>query len=188
MNFIVQSRNQHIVDAIVLIILGALMCIFTQATTQVFVLVSGIAALVFGTLFLIAYFATFLFHDVSLLLRGLFLLFVGAWILSYPGSYLVLLIFAISLFLLYSGIEEMAYAVNFASLHVKNWWVDLLASLIDLGCGIALLVVQLCGGNSPALVSIFAGASLILEGIMELILVFALHRDFKKISKVVSVQ
>jgi uncharacterized membrane protein HdeD (DUF308 family) len=189
MNFIVKERSERIIDAIMLIIIGTLMCIFTGAAVDVFVMVSGIACLVFGVLFIVAYFGTFLIHDPSLLLRGLFWILIGSVILSNPGIYIYIVVFAVSFFLIYDGISEIAYATDLAGLKIKNWWVDLIMGILALGFGIAILAVEFAGGNSVQLVVILSGASLILTGILELVLIFALHRDFKKKNdKVVSIQ
>jgi uncharacterized membrane protein HdeD (DUF308 family) len=91
------------------------------------------------------------------------------------------------LFLMYMGIEEMAYAIDLARLHVKNWWIDLIYSIISLGLGIAILIVEYSGGNSIAMVVTMAGICLIVEGAFELILIFALHRDFKRASKFIDI-
>jgi uncharacterized membrane protein HdeD (DUF308 family) len=97
-------------------------------------------------------------------------------------------VFAVSFYLLYEGVEEIAYSIDLEKLHVKNWWLDLIDGIISLGFGVAILCVTFTGGNSIALISILCGASLMYEGIMELLLIFLLHRDFKKNDKVVSIQ
>lgn len=188
MNFITKERNERIVDAIALIVLGALMVIFNQATLSVFTLVSGISCLVFGTLFLIAYFSTFLIHDASLLLRGALYLLLGSLILSFPDSYIYFMVFAISIYLIYAGIEEIAYSIDLAKLKVRNWWIDLLDAVLDFAFGVTILVLQFANGSGSAIVCIVSGASLIVYGALELVLIFSLHRDFKKASKVVSEQ
>jgi uncharacterized membrane protein HdeD (DUF308 family) len=189
MNFVVKERSERIIDAIMLIIIGTLMCIFTGAAVDVFIIVSGVACLVFGVLYIVAYFGTFLIHDPALLLRGLFWILIGSVIMSDPAIYIYIVVFAVSFFLIYDGISEIAYAVDLAALKVRNWWVDLLMAILALGFGIAILVVEFIGGNSVQLVVILSGASLILTGVLELVLIFALHRDFKKKNdKVVSVQ
>lgn len=188
MNLITQARTRKIVDAICLIIIGLLMCVFTQASAEVFVMVSGIFCLVFGVLFIAAYFGTFLVHDAYLLLAGLFWILIGSLILGDPGTYLYVMVFAVSFYLLYEGVEEIAYSIDLEKLHVKNWWLDLIDGIISLGFGVAILCVTFTGGNSIALISILCGASLMYEGIMELLLIFLLHRDFKKNDKVVSIQ
>lgn len=188
MNRIIQERNQRIGEAVFLILIGIMMCVFTSFTETVFVMVSGILCLVFGCLYLAAYFASILFHDPYLLMRGLFLILAGTLVLSYPAAFIYVVVFASSIYLIYNGIQEMSYAIDLATLKVKNWWVDLIDSIISLGCGIAVLVVQFTNGGGMAVVIEIAGASLIVMGILELILIFALHRDFKKANKVVSNQ
>lgn len=183
MQFIKEERNRRIADAICLIVLGVLICAFYSAAVEVFCLVSGIVALVFGCLYVAAYFGTFLIHDAELLLRGLFFILIGVSILSDPGLYLYIMVFGITFFLLYVGIEEIAYAVNLKRLGVKNWWADLIAAIVYLACGIAILVVEFTGGNSLRAVTMLCGGSLILEGVFELILIYALHRDYKKANK-----
>lgn len=188
MNFIVKQRNERIADAIFLIILGILMCIFQRATIEVFVLVSGISCIVFGCFFLLAYFWSFFVHSPSLLIRGVILLLVGSLILSFSNAYIYFLVFSVSIYLIYAGIKEMAYAINLSRAGVKNWWADLLNSIIDLGCGLAILIIQFTQKDASGLVCVLCGASLILYGVLELILIFLLHRDFKKKNKVVSEQ
>jgi uncharacterized membrane protein HdeD (DUF308 family) len=183
MNFLREEKTERIVDAIFLIIIGVLIAVFTNFAAGVFAMTSGILCLVFGALYLFAYFWSFLVHDPWLLLRGIFLLIMGSWILAYPGDFLYTMIFVVSFYLIYFGVQELAYASDLAHLSVKNWWVDLVNGILMIGLAIAILVLQLTGGNSVQLISILAGSSLALEGIMELVLIFGLHRDFKKFHK-----
>jgi uncharacterized membrane protein HdeD (DUF308 family) len=187
MDFINQEKTQRIFSACFLIVIGIIMCFFTNFTAAVFVTVSGVLCIVFGCLYIAAFFATLLAHDPYLLIRGFLLLALGSCIMADPGTYLYVVVFATSLFLMYMGIEEMAYAIDLARLHVKNWWIDLIYSIISLGLGIAILIVEYSGGNSIAMVVTMAGICLIVEGAFELILIFALHRDFKRASKFIDI-
>jgi uncharacterized membrane protein HdeD (DUF308 family) len=183
MNPFTEEKNRRIVDAIALILIGLFMCFFTNISLDVFTLVAGITCLVFGSFYLFAYFWSFIIHDAWLLLRGIFMLLVGVLILSYPGAFVYFMVYTCSFYLMFSGVEEIAYAIDLSRLHVKNWWLDLLNGIILFGLGLTLIIVDALNGNSPALLSIFAGASLALEGTMELILIFCLHRDFKRVKK-----
>ena len=183
MNPFIQERNRRITDAIVLIVIGLLMCFFSTISIEVFTMVCGILCLVFGSFYLFVYFWSFLVHDADLLLRGIFLILCGTLILSYPGAFVYFMVYATSFFLMFTGIEEFAYSLDLASLHTKYWAVDLIDSIVLFGLGLALILVDVFNGNSPELLSIFAGVSLAIEGVMELIMIFALHRDFKKIHK-----
>jgi|GEM_PF-2829175 len=180
MNFIKEEKNRRIIDAAMLIVLGILICCFYNAAASVFVVVSGVVAIVFGCLYIAAYFSTFLVHDAMLLIRGLFLILIGSSIMSDPGVYLYVMVFAVSFFLIYVGVEELAYSLDLHTLGIKNWWVDLVASIIYLCLGTAILIVEFTGGNSVQAVMWISGGSLIFEGAMELVLILALHRDYKK--------
>ncbi len=188
MNLVRSEKTERIIDACFLIIIGVFIAIFTQFAAATFALVSGILCLVFGACYLAGYFVTFIVHDPWLLLRGVFLLIMGSWILAYPGDYLYTMVFVVCFYLFYFGIREIAYSTDLERLGVKNWWIDLINGILMIGCGAAILAVEFAGGNSVQAVSILCGASLALEGVMELILIFALHRDFKKFNKVVSNQ
>jgi|SRR5574344_649447 len=183
MAFLKEEKTERILDAIFLIIIGILIAVFTNIAASVFALVSGILCLVFGAFYLFAYFWSFLVHDPWLLLRGIFLVILGSWILAYPGDFLYTMVFVVSFYLFYFGIQEIAYACDLGRLNVKNWWVDLVNGILMLGFGVAILCVEFTGGNSIQAVSILAGSSLALEGVMELLLIFVLHRDFKKFHK-----
>ncbi|MCI2068320.1 MAG: DUF308 domain-containing protein [Bacilli bacterium] len=183
MNFIVEERNQRVFSACFLILIGILMCLFTSFSAGVFVIVCGVMCIVFGCLYVGAYFATLLIHDPYLLMRGFFLLLLGSCILSDPGVFLYVVVFATSLFMMFMGVEELAYAVDLAKLHVKNWWIDLLYSILSLGLGIGIIVVEYTGGNSLAMVVTMAGAFLIFEGVFELVMIYGLHRDYRKTVK-----
>jgi uncharacterized membrane protein HdeD (DUF308 family) len=188
MNLIRSEKTERIIDACFLIIIGVFIAIFTQFSASVFALVSGILCIVFGACYLAGYFMTFIVHDPWLLLRGIFLIIMGTWILTYPVDYLYTMVFVVCFYLFYFGIREIAYSIDLERLNVKNWWIDLVNGILMIGCGAAILAVDLAGGNSVQAISILCGASLALEGVMELILIFALHRDFKKLNKVVSNQ
>lgn len=188
MDFLKQEKTERIIDACFLIVIGVLIAVFTEPAAAVFALTSGIISIVVGAFFLFSYFATFLIHDPWLLLRGLFLVILGSWIIAYPVDYLYTMVFVVSFYLFYFGIQEIAYSVDLSKLSVKNWWVDLVNGILEILCATAILIVAFTGGNSVQAVTILCGASLALEGVMELLLIFVLHRDFKKFHKVVSVQ
>lgn len=183
MNFIKEEKNKRITDAICLIVLGILIVAFYGLAVDVFCLVSGIAAIVIGAFYLIAYFATFIIHDPMLLIEGLVLLLCGSWILADPTVYIYLMVFAISIFLIYFGITEITYSVDLKKMGIKNWWADLVVGILFLLCGIAIVTAWFIGRDSVRLVTYLCGASLIIEGILELVLVIGLHRDYKKIKK-----
>ena len=183
MDMIKQEKTERIIDAAFLIIIGILIAVFTEPAAEVFALTSGIISIVFGAVFLFSYFMTFLIHDPWLLLRGLFLIILGSWILAYPVDYLLTMVFVVSFYLFYFGIQEIAYSVDLARLGVKNWWIDLVNGIVQVLLATAILIVDFAGGNSIQAVTILCGASLALEGAMEMVLIFALHRDFKKFHK-----
>ena len=84
----------------------------------------------------------------------------------YPQDFLYTMVFVVSFYLFYFGIQEIAYACDLSRLNVKNWWIDLVNGILMIGFGVAILCVEFTGGNSIQAVSILAGASLALEGIM----------------------
>jgi uncharacterized membrane protein HdeD (DUF308 family) len=180
MNLLKEERNERIADAVILIVIGVLTCCFSNLAADAFALVSGILCLIFASLYLFFYFASFIIHDPYLLLRGILLLFFGIWILSDPGAYLLLMVFFVSIYLMICGIEEIAYGADLARLSVKNWWADLLDGLICLALGISILVVEFGYANGVQMVTLLCGASLVYEGVMELVLVYALHRTYKR--------
>jgi uncharacterized membrane protein HdeD (DUF308 family) len=188
MNFLRQEKTERIIDACFLMIIGILIAVFTEPAAEVFAITSGVISIVFGSVFLFSYFVTFLVHDPWLLLRGLFLIILGSWILAYPVDYLYTMVFVVTFYLFYFGIQEIAYSIDLARLNVRNWWVDLVNGILEILLATAILVVEFIGGNSIQAVTILCGSSLALEGAMEMVLIFALHRDFKKFHKVVSVQ
>lgn len=188
MNPFVQEKNRRIVDAAILIVIGVFMCFFPRFTGDVFALVIGIMCVVFGAFYLFAYFWSFLIHDPWLLLAGIVLMILGICILNNPNTFLYISVYAASLYMMFTGISELAYSIDLAQLHIKNWWVDLVAAIIIFGLGLSLIIVDASNGNSVNLLMIFGGASLILEGLLEFLLIFVLHRDFKRVHKVVSEQ
>jgi len=188
MNWVRKEKTERIINACFLIVIGVVIAIFTRFAATTFALVSGILSLLFGAAYLVGYFASFIIHDPWLLLRGVFFLIMGSWILANPGDYLYTMVFVVCFFLFYFGIREIAYSTDLERLNIKNWWIDLINGIAMIGCGAAILVVEFAGGNSVHAVSVLCGAALALEGVMELILILALHRDFRKLNKVVSNQ
>ncbi|MCI2111694.1 MAG: DUF308 domain-containing protein [Bacilli bacterium] len=171
------DRARGIANAVVLIVVGILAICFYRLAANVFAIASGSVLIAIGCLYGLAAFFSFGLFDPFLIVPAIVLAALGAWIVADPGIYLYLIAIAAAIYLIYSGIREINYSIALKDLKSKDWWIDLVAGILFLIGGVAVFAVDVIGGDSFRLVTTFVGASLLLEGLIELILILAFHRS-----------
>jgi uncharacterized membrane protein HdeD (DUF308 family) len=186
MQYLKNIRTQKIIDAICMILLGILFVVVPEMGQEIFCIVAAVILYVVGIYCLVAYFYTFLLHDPALLIRALLLFLVASLILSFPGTFLYLSVILASIYLIVEGVVHLNYTFDLKKLNDKNWWIDLVYSIVMLGCGVALITVlgiNQNAANAVNLMMILTGSFAIFDGLFELLIILFLHRDFKQAKK-----
>lgn len=149
------------------ILLGIVLMIWPTMSTDIFCLVVGVGALVFGIFYLIRYWQNcregFTFR-LELVL-AVVLAALGIFCLVTPRTLLSILPFFLGVVLLIDGVGKIPRALEMKELGFPRWWVELLFAVLTVALGLVLVI------NPFSLVRvsvIFFGASLAISGVTDL--------------------
>ena len=149
------ARRNIIIMDIAAILLGILMIVFPDQSAGVICRGIGVLLCIVGAIRVVTYFT----GDRAVVL-GSFALVAGAAMLGfgvliaiYPERLESLLMLALGVSLIVSGVMKVQYAVDFARLRVRVWWVQLIfaAAMIALG---VLALIDPFGSSLPSKVTV----------------------------------
>ena len=107
---------------------------------------------------------------------GLLLAALGLWLLTSPGSVIVLIQFSVAAVLIFHGVIDLQGAVSLARLGISNWWVDLVLAALTVVLGGVVLLNPF--GTMEAM-TMLIGASLVYDGASDLYLIYRVSKAFR---------
>lgn len=152
--------------AIMLIGLGAAAIAWTTLSLNTLCIIIGSAAVVFGIIMIIVYSITPVM-DVGksgVLSIGMLCVVIGAILLIRPKELLGFIQVIAGLLLILDSVFKIQAAIDAKRLELGGWWTLLLMSLLALAMGIVMVL-----GIAADMIIIMLGASLILDGLQNLI-------------------
>ncbi len=178
-----KEKNRVIGQSICLALLGLLIVLFPAFSGSVFSMVVGIGCIVFGVLALVFFFLTFIVFEPKLLIEGIALIVIGSLILSYPETFLTIIVYVLAIEVIYEGVMEIIYSVKMKKLGIKDWYIDLIYGIIMLALGVTAITLNLISSEFFLIVIELIGASIIFEAVVRVLLVCVIHHDYKQIKK-----
>ena len=169
-SFFRRIRLDGILIASLLIVIGVLFVALPVESSALLCRISGILLVVFGAVSLLVYFIRAYLHDGAELVKGTVLLLSGIFLLVRPEQVLGILTVLFGVLLAADGAAGMADAFRCARAGVNGWMPMLLLSLLALALGCIVMF-----GTFDS-IAIFAGVSLIVDGVRNLIFLFAFSR------------
>lgn len=181
MNFFKREKVRLIAMSCLFIIFGILFCVIPNKSLSVIETISAVCLIVFGLISLFSYcFTPILFRDSSTLVKSIVAIMLGLLISFIPTFF----VFVVGLIVAFNGLERFGYALDVKEVGDKKWWIDFIAGLIIFALGVTAVI--LCNTSVASnIVMIYFGISLILDGLINIILIFALHREIAKVKKFV---
>lgn len=152
--------------AIMLIALGAAAIAWTTLSLNTLCIIIGSAAVAFGIIMIIVYSITPVM-DVGksgILSIGMLCVVIGAILLIRPKELLGFIQVIAGLLLILDSVFKIQAAIDAKRLELGGWWTLLLMSLLALAMGIVMVL-----GIAADMIIIMLGASLILDGLQNLI-------------------
>lgn len=180
MKLFAKERNRRLANAILLVLFGILMSVFSAFAAELFAYTVGTIFIIIGIFYLTCFFLGFSFFNPFILLQGLLNLLVGSIAISSPDTFNSWVFYLVAFFIIYQGILEVSYSFDLKIFKVKNWWLDLLYGIVMIALSITLIVLEVINVIQPSILMIFGGACMIVSGGFELILILALHRTFRR--------
>lgn len=180
MNIFQKGKLQVIISAVVMIILGILFCALPEKSLNTLEVVVAGTLIFIGMINIFAFcFAPDFSRESGILLIGIIGIGLGVLVIFVPNS----LVLALGIYTAFSGIKRVLYSIDLKTFGERNWWIDLSVGLFAFVLGVLLIVLR---GTSLAnnAVMIFMGVSLLLEGVLDLVMLFVLKREVAKFKKI----
>jgi uncharacterized membrane protein HdeD (DUF308 family) len=173
------KRDIIIIDAAVML-LGLLLVIFPAESSNIICRVCGGILAVLGLLRVISYFVaerTEAFGSFALV-TGAAMLAFGAYFLANPAFLAGFLTVLLSIVLLIGGVMKLQYAIDLMRLNAYGWWVQLIGAGLTVVLGIVAFVNPF---EASQALMLFIGASLLVDGLWDIISVIYLTGIIKKV-------
>ncbi len=166
------KREIAFVD-IALLILGVLMIIFPEKSSDIICIAVGLILGIWGLVRLITYFASGKIESFGsfALVQGTALLGFGILFIINPGILKAFLSAALAITLIVSGVMKLQYAVDFLRLKAKFWYVSLLGAVISITLGAMVFFNPF---SAAKWLMLFIGISLTVNAVWDIISVVIL--------------
>ena len=161
------AKYGYIVMAAAFCVIGLLLMIFPETSTQVICCTLGIAMLCFGVIKLIGYFSRDLFRlafqfDLEF---GILLTALGMIVLLRPAGAMSFLFVALGISILTDGLFRIRIAMDAKTFGVRSWWLLLMLAIVTAVVGLLLVFHPL---KSAQWMTVLLGVSLFAEGVLNL--------------------
>ncbi len=158
--------------SIIAIVMGIILILFPETTTQVICFSIAGIILVCGIMDFIRYFSQDFHYQLGYdLITGFLLCAIGIFMILRSDVVIMIIPFVIGIFIIVEGIMNMVRSFQLKQWGFDHWIYDLILSILLLGLGIILVMDPF----DVAMVSIvLIGVSLIYDGLLNLLI---LHRS-----------
>ena len=168
-NIFREQRRSSIVMAVLTLLLGLLLVLAPNRSIRLLCTVLGAAMLVAGLIYLFTWLAKLSGGNQQKVI-------IGRWLLTSPGSVIVLIQFSVAAVLIFHGVIDLQGAVSLARLGIPNWWVDLVLAVLTVVLGGVVLLNPF--GTMEAM-TMLIGASLVYDGASDLYLIYRVSKAFR---------
>ena len=176
-NIFREQRRSSIAMAVITLLLGLLLVLAPNRSIRFLCTLLGAALLITGLLYLFSWLSRQREgFPVWFLIPGLILAALGLWLLTNPGSVIVLIQFSFAAMLIFHGVIDLQGAMSLHRLGWPNWWLDLILSILTLLLGVLVFLNPF--GTMEALV-ILIGLSLVYDGASDLYLICRVSKAFR---------
>lgn len=185
-DFFKNLKANELISAIICMALGIVLIIWPGTSVKVACMILGGALLLYGVLQIILY----LFakertiYLQGMLLFGIVLAVIGAWILLKPESIMKAVPVIVGIIIVIYGINNAVQSVDLKKLGYGNWWIACLLGLATIVLGAVLIFKPFGVINTVTRV---IGGFLIYDGLSDLWILSRLFKAKKNYQKIVDV-
>ena len=171
MKLLKSIRPDYIIRAIVLIVVGIILVVWTAASLDVIARTLAVLLIVVGVVLIGGY----LFRKEKSFtisggfVAGIIIAAVGAWIFANPGKFTDFIPKLFGIFILISGLSNLGQTASLIKYKSSKWWISLIIAIITCGLG-AFLFFNPTDAKEIAITLI--GAFLIVDGATNLVTAF----------------
>lgn len=161
-------RPDYLVRAIVLIVVGVILAVWTAASLDVMARTLAILLFIIGAVLIITYLVRKekSFTISGGFVAGIIIAAIGAWIFANPGKFTDFIPKLFGIFILVSGLSNLGQTVSLIRYKSRTWWVSLIIALVTACLGAFLFFNPT---NAKEIAVTLIGAFLIIDGVTNLI-------------------
>lgn len=170
-----RSRRSILIADIAMLLLGLLLILFPDRSAELICRVIGALLAVTGILRVVVYFAgekTWAIGSFALV-QGAAMVGFGALFFFRPESLVAFVMLALAISLIVTGVMKFQYAIDFARLKIRLWWIQLLGAAALIALGVVALLDPFA---AEATLMIYIGISFVVGSLWDLISIFWLDR------------
>ena len=173
-----EQRRSSITAAAITIIVGLLLIFWPYRSTNLLCMVLGAAIGISGVVYIVGWLSRRRQGAPGfMVLPGIILLALGLWLVTRPGSVIMLIQYIFGVILIFHGVVDTQSAVALMRQGFARWWLDLVLSMVTVFLGILILVNPFYSFNALAML---IGASLVYDGGSDLYLIWRLGKAMKE--------
>lgn len=175
-------RPDYLIRAVVLIVVGIVLAVWTAASLDVMARALAVLLIIIGAVLIITYLVR---REKSFTLSGGFvagiiIAAIGAWIFANPGKFTDFIPKLFGIFILVSGLSNLGQTVSLIRYKSSTWWVSLIIALVTVGLGAFLFFNPT---NAKEIAVTLIGAFLIIDGATNLITAVLVGSAAKKVQQ-----
>lgn len=175
--FFTKLKWENIIAAILAIVVGVLFIILPKDSADVLCLIAGILLIFAGSFTLVAYIFSGFFLGAHLLIVGIMLILLGTFCLANPENIMEVLTVLFGLYIVIDGATSIVDSVYCAKAKIKGWGLLLVLAILSIGLGTAVMF------STFDTIMIFAGCSLIIDGVCDIIETIVFSHKIKEAKK-----
>ncbi len=175
--FFTKLKWESIIAAILAIVVGVLFIILPKDSADVLCLIAGILLICAGAFTLVAYIFSGFFLGAHLLIVGIMLILLGTFCLTNPENIMKVLTVLFGLYIVIDGATSIVDSVYCAKAKIKGWGLLLVLAILSIGLGTAVMF------STFDTIMIFAGCSLIIDGVCDIIETIVFSHKIKEAKK-----
>lgn len=168
---------ENIIAAILAIVVGVLFIILPKDSADVLCLIAGILLIFAGAFTLVAYIFSGFFLGAHLLIVGIMLILLGTFCLANPENIMEVLTVLFGLYIVIDGATSIVDSVYCAKAKIKGWGLLLVLAILSIGLGTVVMF------STFDTIMIFAGCSLIIDGVCDIIETIVFSHKIKEAKK-----
>ena len=175
--FFTKLKWENIIAAILAIVVGVLFIILPKDSADVLCLIAGILLIFDGSFTLVAYIFSGFFLGAHLLIVGIMLILLGTFCLANPENIMEVLTVLFGLYIVIDGATSIVDSVYCAKAKIKGWGLLLVLAILSIGLGTVVMF------STFDTIMIFAGCSLIIDGVCDIIETIVFSHKIKEAKK-----
>lgn len=175
--FLKKIKWESLFTALFAVVIGILFLCFPTSSSLVLCYAGGSIFLALGVIYCIRYIFGERIFGSYIFVFSLLLIVFGIFCLVNPSTIQAIITIVFGLFLLVDGIVKMQEGIELSRAYVKGWWSVVAIGIITISLGIVVIF------GTFENVMIFAGISLIVDGICDAVTTLVFSSKIKKAEK-----